>query len=169
MICFIVAMKIFAFIDSQNLNLAIRHAGWQLDFGKFRIYLNDKYKVQKAYLFIGYSAGNENLYTMLQQMGYILIFKPTLQDRSGNIIKGNCDAELVLHCMIEYKNFDKAIIVSGDGDFHCLIEYLLVNDKLLKVGIPDRHKCSALLRKFAEHFFYMNNLKNKLAYKKERH
>ncbi|MBI5152651.1 NYN domain-containing protein [Candidatus Peregrinibacteria bacterium] len=162
-------MKIYAFIDSQNLNLAIRRAGWQLDFKKFRVYLKDKYKAEKAYLFMGYSPGNEKLYITLQQTGYIIVFKPTLQNRNGEIIKGNCDAELVLHCMIEYNNFDKSIIISGDGDFYCLIKYLLENNKLLKVGIPNKYKCSALLRKFAEYFFYMNNLRDKLEYKKERH
>ena len=44
-----------------------------------------------------------------------LIFKPTLEyRRNGKIqVKGNVDAELVLHSMIQYKDYDKAIIVSG--------------------------------------------------------
>jgi hypothetical protein len=68
----------YAFIDSQNLNLAIRDQGWMLDFGRFRKYLSDKYKVARAFLFIGYIPTNQNLYTSLQQQGYILIFKTTL-------------------------------------------------------------------------------------------
>jgi len=52
----------YAFIDSQNLNLAINDAGWKLDFARFRIYLKDKYKVKKAYLFVGYLSRNERLY-----------------------------------------------------------------------------------------------------------
>jgi len=59
-------VKNYAFIDSQNLNLAIRGQGWHLDFGRFRTYLNDKYAVKKAFLFIGYIATNQNLYTQLQ-------------------------------------------------------------------------------------------------------
>ena len=96
---------IYAFIDSQNLNLGIRGCGWKLDFGRFRGYLKDKYHVSKAYLFIGYVAGNEALYAYLQQAGYVLIFKPTLSsvDREGGgYTKGNVDAELVLHAMVEY-------------------------------------------------------------------
>ena len=64
--------NIYAFIDSQNLNLAIRDCCWKLDFPRFYIYLRDKYKVKKAFLFIGYVAGNESLYTCLQQAGYIV-------------------------------------------------------------------------------------------------
>ena len=75
----------YAFIDSQNLNLAIRDQGWTLDFGRFRKYLSDKYGVAKAFLFIGYVPTNQNLYTALQEQGYILIFKPTLILKNGRI------------------------------------------------------------------------------------
>jgi len=160
--------KIYAFIDSQNLNLAIQDCNWNLDFNKFYIYLKDKYKVSKAFLFIGYVAGNEALYTYLQRSGYIVIFKPTLKyEKDGEMhTKGNIDAELVLHAMIEYNNYDKAIIVSGDGDFHCLIEYLEQKKKIGRVIIPNRKSYSRLLWKFRKYIDYMNNLKEKLEWHK---
>jgi uncharacterized LabA/DUF88 family protein len=131
----------FAFIDSQNLNLGVKSQGWKLDWRKFRQYLRNKYNITKAYLFIGQLAGNESLYTFLQECGYILIFKPTLEHKINGVmvIKGNVDAELVLHTMIHIKNYEQAIIVSGDGDFHCLIEYLYNHDKLLRIMAPNRH------------------------------
>src|SRR3989339_864902 len=85
----------YAFIDSQNVNLAIRDSGWQLDFARFRKYLKDKFRITKAFLFIGFVAENESLYTSLQEAGYILVFKPTLLLPSGKA-KGNVDAELVI-------------------------------------------------------------------------
>ena len=89
----------YAFIDSQNLNLGVKSQGWKLDWRKFRQYLRNKYHITKAYLFIGHMAGNESLYTFLQESGFILIFKPTLEYKvNGKLkIKGNVDAELVLH------------------------------------------------------------------------
>jgi len=143
------SLKVFAFIDAQNLNLGVRSQGWKLDWRKFRQYLRNKYLVTKAYLFIGHLAGNESLYTFLQECGFILIFKPTLQRKVGSkiVIKGNIDAELVLHAMIQYKNYQKAIIVTGDGDFHCLVEYLVGQNKLLHIMPPNRHY-SGLLRRF---------------------
>jgi uncharacterized LabA/DUF88 family protein len=156
----------FAFIDSQNLNLAIRDQGWSLDFGRFRKYLSDKYEVAKAYLFIGFMPTNQTLYTNLQEQGYILIFKPTLVLSDGRV-KGNVDAELVLHAMIEYPNYERAVIISGDGDFHCLIKYLRSNDKLEKLIIPNQYKFSSLLREFIpKDTVFMNNLRLKLEYKK---
>ena len=154
----------YAFIDSQNLNLAIRDQNWMLDFRRFRKYLEDKYKVSKAFIFIGYIPTNQSLYVSLQEYGYILVFKPTLSLPEGKV-KGNIDAELVLHSMIEYPNYIKAVIVTGDGDFHCLIEYLRKQNKLEKLIIPNRYKFSSLLRKFANNMAFMNDLKEKLEYK----
>jgi uncharacterized LabA/DUF88 family protein len=155
---------VYAFIDSQNLNLGVRSQGWKLDWRKFRQYLRSKYNVEKAFLFIGYKAGNESLYTFLQQSGYLVVFKPTLELPDGTV-KGNIDAELVLHSMIEYPHYDKAIIVSNDGDFHCLIEYLAKKNKLGRVMAPNRHY-SSLLRKFNEYIVRIDLLRNSLERKR---
>ena len=155
----------YAFIDSQNLNLSIRDQGWILDFRKFRQFLRDKYRVTHAFLFIGYIYENQDLYTNLQKDGYILIFKPTLNLPDGRV-KGNVDAELVLHAMIEYDNYDKALIVTGDGDFYCLVDYLVKKDKLLKLMVPNRNKFSSLLRKMMPHIMFMNDLRGKLEHGK---
>ncbi|MHB8710423.1 MAG: NYN domain-containing protein [Minisyncoccota bacterium] len=159
----------YAFIDSQNVNLAIRSLGWKLDFARFRVYLKEKYGVTKAFLFIGYVEGNNDLYISLQSAGFICIFKPTLEYKDGTT-KGNCDAELVLHAMIEYPNYDKAVIVTGDGDFYCLVQYLLEREKLFAVLIPNRLRFSALLKfkPFRPYLRYMNDLEQLLAYKKKR-
>jgi len=160
-------MNNYAFIDSQNLNLAVREQGWELDFKRFRTYLQDKYGVTKAFIFIGYLATNESLYTALQKYGYIVIFKPTLKLADGRV-KGNIDAELVLHAMIEYSNYEQAVIVTGDGDFHCLVDHLRKQGKLKKLIVPDRHHFSSLLRKFSPDMAFMNDLRSKLEYKKRR-
>jgi len=155
----------YAFIDSQNLNLSIRSQGWILNFRKFRQYLSRKYDVTKAFLFIGYIYENQDLYTGLQKDGFILVFKPTLTLPSGKV-KGNVDAELVLYTMIEYENYDKALVVTGDGDFYCLVDYLRKNNKLLKLMIPNKNSYSSLFRKMMTHIVFMNNLRAMLEYNK---
>jgi uncharacterized LabA/DUF88 family protein len=113
--------------------------------------------------------GNNSLYIALQEAGFICIFKPTLEYKDGTT-KGNCDAELVLHSMIEYPNYNQAVIVTGDGDFHCLADYLLGKGKLATILIPNRDKFSALLKFkiFRPYLRFMNDLQNKLEYKKKR-
>ena len=137
--------KNYAFIDSQNVNLSVQELGWKLDFRKFFVYLREKYQVKKAYLFIGYLEGNQNLYKSLQEFGYVLIFKPILENSDGRV-KGNVDAELVLYAMIDYKKYEKAVIVTNDGDFFCLVDYFYAKNKLKKIVSPNRHSCSALLK-----------------------
>lgn len=119
---------------------------WKLDYKKFRVYLKEKYNVEVAYLFIGFVPENQDIYQSLQKDGYILILKEGMKLPNG-IIKGNCDAELVLQAMIEYKNFEKAVIVSGDGDFSCLIDHFYKKKKLEMLLVPNQERYSVLLKK----------------------
>jgi uncharacterized LabA/DUF88 family protein len=156
----------YAFIDSQNLNLSIREQGWRLDFARFRVYLQDKFCVEKAYIFIGYMPTNQQLYSFLQDSGFHCVFRPTLTYKNGKT-KGNCDAELILQAMVDFKEYDQAVIVTGDGDFYCLIEHLIKNQKLKALLVPNRHKYSALLKlkEFKPFTRDMNDLRKKLEYK----
>ncbi|OGD83068.1 hypothetical protein A3A54_00220 [Candidatus Curtissbacteria bacterium RIFCSPLOWO2_01_FULL_39_62] len=166
---------VYAFIDSQNLNLGTSkdiykgrkrvYRGWKLDYKKFRKYLSDKYRVSKALLFIGYMKQNEKLYKYLKSCGYNLVYKPTTKNREGKP-KGNVDAELVLYAAaIEYNNYDKAVIVSGDGDFYCLYEFLEKKDKLFKIIIPNRHSESSLLKGYQKHKIFLYREKETLEFR----
>jgi uncharacterized LabA/DUF88 family protein len=160
-----VKSKAYAFIDGQNLNLGIQRLGWKLDLKRFRIYLTEKYGVLKAYYFIGFLPENHNLYKSLQEFGYVLIFKPTMKTPDGKV-KGNCDAELVLQAMIDFPHYDKAVIVTSDGDFSCLVEYLYRQNKLEVTLSPGREHCSSLLRKAGkERIQFLDDLRNKLEFR----
>ncbi len=155
-------MNNYAFIDAQNLHRGIKSLGWHLDWSKLRRYLKEKYSVQTAYLFLGFMQSNQDLYAMLQKAGYVLIFKPIILDEKGKA-KGNCDADLVLHTILEKDIYDKAVIVTSDGDFYSLVRYLYKNDKLKMVLSPYVRTCSTLLKKEAkEKINYMDNLRKKI-------
>ena len=159
----------FAYIDGQNLNLGVKSAGWDLDFKRFRIYLKEKYGASKAYYFVGFVSGNQKLYDALQEYGYILNFKPVILDGNKKP-KGNIDANLVLKAMIDFydNSFEKAVIITSDGDFYCLVEHLYEKGKLSAVLSPNKQKCSSLLRKSGkEKMVYLDNLKEKLEYKRK--
>lgn len=96
-----------------------------------------------------------------------MIFKPTSKAREGEV-KGNCDAELVLQAMIDLNEYQQAVIVTGDGDFACLVKYLRKKDKLKCVLSPDRANCSWLLRESAQkQIAFMNDLRGKLEHKRK--
>lgn len=147
----------YAFIDSQNLTQTVQRLGWKMDWRKFRQYLKDSYNVSHAYMFIGYVPEFEAMYQQLHEMGYLIVLKPTYDmtrpreedaeksDKNGKDdedkkpTKGNVDADLVLWAMKELPNYHQAVIVSGDGDFYGLIEYLAEQKKLLKLLAPSGH------------------------------
>lgn len=159
----------YAFIDSQNLNQSTLSMGWNMDWIKFRNYLKKKYGVSVAYMFIGYIPENQELYASLQKAGYVLVFKPTLQYRDGTV-KGNIDVELVMQVMLDYKNYDKAVVVTGDGDFHALINHLYGQGKLEMLLVPNKRHFSNFLTDAArERITFLNNLRSSLAYKKRVH
>ncbi len=116
-------------------------------------------------MFLGYIPQNIGLYRVLQEAGFECIFKPALIYKDG-VIKGNCDAELVLRAMIDFSRYKKAVIVTGDGDFYCLLKYLIQESKLEALLIPNKNRFSALYKRadIKRYLRYMNDLRQKLQY-----
>jgi uncharacterized LabA/DUF88 family protein len=116
---------------------------------RFRVFLKERFGVTKAQLFMGLVPGNASLYQRLQSYGYEIVFKDTIELKDGTR-KGNVDAELVLYAAaVEIQNYDNAVIVSGDGDFACLIDFLQKKHKLEVILVPDEKRYSSLLKKFS--------------------
>ena len=87
---------------------------------------------------------------------------------SGGKPKGNVDAELVLQAMIDYRDYERAVIVTSDGDFACLVRYLYGEGKLERVLSPNRKGCSVLLKRAArERVDFLEDARRKLEYKSE--
>ena len=137
----------FAYIDGQNLNLGVRSMGWNLDYKRFRVWLAEKYGVKSAYLFLGLVPKYKELYKYLQECGFVIIFKQVSYDDGGNV-KGNCDAILVLNAVSDFyeKKCDKVVVVSSDGDYAELVEFLKNKKTLLSIISPN-NKYSYLLRR----------------------
>ncbi len=118
--------------DIYNRKGEIIHKGWKLDYRKLYILLKHKYRVSKVYMFLGLVEANRLLYEELKSIGYSLIFKKTLEVRKeGKVfVKGNVDVELSIYCSaIYYGQYDKAVVISGDGDFSLLYDFLIINSK----------------------------------------
>lgn len=152
----------YAFIDWTNVYRGVRELGWKIDYRRFRRYLKDKYNIERAYIFIGYVPQLSLMYRDFQNAGYTIVFKPTVPDGRGGV-KGNCDAELVLQAMIDFGHYEKAVIVTGDGDFLCLVEHLSKEEKLKKLIAPNRRKCSSLLKKsFPNQILFLDDFRERM-------
>jgi len=152
-----------AFIDGTNLHKSALDMGWKVDTKKFKRYLEEVYGVDKAYYCIGFIESNQGLYDRLKSEGYELVYKKT--SIVNGEIKGNIDAELVLKCMTQYRVYREAIIVTSDGDFANLVEYLIQKNKLRSVLASKRDKCSHLLEEASGTYIcYLDDLRSKLEY-----
>src|SRR3989344_3692955 len=117
--------KNIAYIDGANLHKSVTALGWKLDYRMFRRWLEQKYFIDSAYLFIGLVPRNKDLYMRLQEYGYVLVYKEITYDGDGKV-KGNCDADLVLKVAQDYyeSRLTQAILVSSDGDYSGLVGFL---------------------------------------------
>jgi uncharacterized LabA/DUF88 family protein len=115
---------------------------------------------------------NEDMYKQLHDAGYLIVLKPTVNsgidyEKDGTMkktVKGNIDAELVLYAMKELPNYNKAVIVSGDGDFYCLAEYLAAKNRLEKVMAPN-WQYSSLLKPFEQYILRLDSMHTRLQHK----
>ncbi len=159
-----------AFIDGQNLHLGTTQSGWKIDHKKFRTYLKDKYHVHEAYYFLGYvSEEQQNLYKNLQKAGFIVLFKEHSSALKGTK-KGNVDTDIVFEIMktiIERKDFSKMLLVSGDGDYKKLVDYLIKKDVFKKILFPNRKFASSLYKQISWQYYDhldKNDLQHKIGY-----
>jgi len=135
-----------------------------MDYGRFRKWLTDKYGVSRAYYFIGLIPKHKDLYAALQEDGFILKYKEVIYSRDGSP-KGNCDADLVLQCVVDaYENqCNKQIIVTSDGDYACLVKFLIEKKRLRILLSPNKpNLCSILLKRTNAPITYLDGVKGKV-------
>lgn len=87
--------------------------------------------------------------------------------------KGNVDTDIVFAIMkklVEREKFDKVILVSGDGDYWRMVDYLIKKQKFEKLLVPNKHALSSLYRLRTPDVYrsYLDDpaMKKKLAFKK---
>jgi len=95
-------------------------------------------------MFLGYIKEQEDMYKFFESLGYSLVFKPVTEVKDE--LKGNIDAELVLQAMIDYPHYEKAVIITGDGDIACLVEHLNKHNKLEVLIVPNERRFSEFLK-----------------------
>ncbi len=170
-----------AFIDGQNLYMGtakLEIKPWKIDLVRFRVYLREKYAVSEAYYFLGYiQEENQELYDEIQKAGFILKFREHNPAMIGKK-KGKVDSDIIFHIMKKmYKkeNFDNIVLVSGDGDYKLLVDFLIEENRFEKILFPNMDFASSLYKKLSnKYFLYLDNkdIKAKIAvdnlYKKKR-
>ena len=148
----------YAFIDGQNLYMSTlsARAPWRVDLERLRVYLKQKYNVEKAYYFLGFvQEENQDLYNEIQEAGFILQFREHSSSMLGKK-KGNVDTDIVFHIMKKLyhkEEFGNVVLVSGDGDYKLLVEFLIEEKRFEKILFPDGVRASSLYKKITRRYF----------------
>ncbi|MEI7510795.1 MAG: NYN domain-containing protein [Candidatus Peregrinibacteria bacterium] len=147
-----------AFIDGQNLYMGTcsSEIPWKIDLFRFREYLARKYQVKKAYYYMGNSQENAfGLYQKIQEAGFIVCFRKHTAVMVGKK-KGNVDADIVFDIMkrlYKKEDFKKIVLVSGDGDYRMLVDFLIEENRFEKILFPNRRFASSLYREISHCYF----------------
>jgi uncharacterized LabA/DUF88 family protein len=166
----VIKEKNYAFIDGQNLYMGITTVKnpWKINFKKFRIFLKDRYHIEIAYYFLGFVIEEKrDLYTKIQEAGFVLVFREHNAAMIGKK-KGNVDADIIFSIMKKlYQNeeFDRIVLVSGDGDYKRMVDFLIEEKKFRKVLFPNKKFASSLYKKLgSEYFDYLDkeDIKHKI-------
>jgi len=145
-------------VDGQNVYMSTRTAdkSWDIDLARFRVYLRQKYKVEKAYYFLGFmQEENQDLYDKIQEAGFILKFREHNSAMLGKK-KGNVDADIVFNAMKKIYRKEipgKIVLVSGDGDYKMLVDFLIEEGKFEKILFPNQKQASSLYKKITRKYF----------------
>ena len=151
-----------AFLDGQNLHLGAKESKWCVDYSKLRVYLREKYAVEEAYYHLGYvNEDQQDLYDNLQRGGFIVKFKEHSHWQMSKK-RGNVDTDMVFEIMKQImergERFNKIVLVSGDGDYKKLVDYLIEKNRFEKILFPNKKFASSLYKKLGSEYF--DNLDN---------
>ena len=160
-----------AFIDGQNVHLGTAGGGWKIDTKRFRVYLREKYRVREAQYWFGcYMKEQKELYKNLKRFGYKVCFKDAYRDQQTSEKKGNVDSDIIFEAarlIMDGVDFDKIVIVSSDGDYKKLIDYLIKRGKFEKILFPSKKNTSSLYRSLSRRYFtYLDAIKSSIEYRK---
>ena len=155
-------MNNYAYIDNQNLYLATKFAPepWLVDMKRFRVYLQEKYKVDLAYLFMGtYDKKLEPRYKCYTENGYNLMFREHLPSVVSSK-KGNVDTDVVFQIMHDYHHnlFEKCVLVTGDGDYFKTVNYLLKQSRFECLILPSHKNASSPYKRIThDYYIYLDD------------
>jgi uncharacterized LabA/DUF88 family protein len=154
----------YAYIDGVNLHLTYENLDWRVDYEKLLNHLRKKYGVIIAHYFLGKTADTKPIYEKLSSYGYNIKLKEPSPYREEEKLcpycskviepeiqrnKADVDSYMTMQIMSDMDDFDKAVIITSDGDFDEIVKRLKNMGKLRLVFAPCREGCSKLLKRVA--------------------
>jgi uncharacterized LabA/DUF88 family protein len=154
---------IAVYIDVQNTHKATQKLWWLIDWQKLYIYLSDKYKADHIYYAVWYIASNQGIYTKLENIGYIMLYKETMVMHDGQV-KGNVDIDIAIRSTVDIRRnwLSKAYLITNDGDYNTLIQFFIDEWVLWWLILSDRKSASYLIKKLNKTILDIQDIQSKI-------
>ncbi len=133
--------RIAVFIDNENILCSIRKCFGEVrfDHGAILRFAAQRGDVTIANLYTGRDYNNPNqakLLAILKAKGFRVVTRPVKTLPDGTY-KANTDVLLAIDAVRLMKDYDEAILVTGDSDFEPLVEYLTHQGKTVTIIGPN--------------------------------
>lgn len=139
----------YAFIDASNIIYGARAERWHIDQKKLFNYLRKKFNTSKTFFYFGKDEKNlkqAKFLKKLESFGYTLRVKQI--KRYGLRQKANCDVDLTMDMLLLQTKYNRAVVLTGDGDFLPLFAYLKKQKKEIII-LAFTKRTARELKKFA--------------------
>lgn len=161
------AVKTYAFIDASNIIYGARDQGWKIDLKKLLLYLKQKFSASKSFFYYGKdskSAQKEAFLRKLKKFGYTLRVKEI--KRYGRKSKANCDVDLTRDMLLKMKEYQRALVLTGDGDFAPLLKYLISKKRRIIIISSPKSTAREIRQIAGDEHIDFGSLRGLLEYKK---
>lgn len=158
--------KTFAFIDATNIIYGADDHGWRMDYKKLADFLTARFGVEKILYYAGVDDKNLkqlNFYEKLQDFGYSLRLVPVKTFTDGKK-KADVDSRMTFEMMLYLQSYDEIIVMTGDGDYYWVLEYLKQTKKKIHLLSFPSHTARELKILFAGNFMDLNDVKKNLEF-----
>lgn len=165
-------LKNYAFIDASNLIYGVwKFEDWKVDCKKLIKYLKERYGIEEFYYYAGIDRGNDKqavFYKKLEEFGYFLRLKEVslYHQEDGSIVrKANCDVDLTFDVMRNFTKIDRAMFLTGDGDFYPLMKYFTECKIEIAVIASGKRTSRKIKQLLGSKFIDIRSLRNVLEFK----
>lgn len=151
------------FIDAANLEFSARDLNLQLDYIKFYRFLTQGIAQPRVFFYTGKRPGDSRqrqFLDWLTQIGYQVITKKLVRMPDGTE-KANLDVNLALDMYRLANTIDRAVLVSGDGDFTPAVRLLQQQNIVVDV-MSFRSRTSKTLSQTANRYFDLEQRQDKI-------
>jgi len=142
--------RVGVFVDVGNIYGSVRRAygHTMVNYEALRDYLTTEGVIVTLTAFAAYDPAHEQQQQFLDRLaaqGFRVVMKPIRRFADGSV-KGDMDMEMAVEVLANAPHLDQVVLVTGDGDFVPVVEYLARLGKIVRVIGPELYTAVELIR-----------------------